>query len=440
MASRLLQTGINAGKALARVIDGKGSLFVLEDGRELIDASNTGGGLGHAHPEMVEAIREAATAPVINEGWLYTEREKAAQDVIDYAFKGEGDWVGAVRFFISGSEANDSALSLAQALTGRSSFATRERAFHGMVGLARDITVQPHWHGGVSSQRGGVSEPRTRASVKQLPAPQRAAYGEILDQRPTAERLAGIDEELADVAATIIDFTQGGIYYDAEYQDLIAAAARRAGSLYIADEVVTGLGRHGHNWMAFQGATSRPDMITLGKSLGGGASPAGAVVLSQELVDELSDKSWQTYSTLRAHPSLMAGIRAYLRIVDRDQLLKRTVDLGDVMRKRLTEVAEQHPSVRRVDGDGLHWTVELHGPSWRDWRGDTAETPIASQVAARAAEAGALIGTSGEQTSLFLAPAMTIPEEQLEGIFVALDHGLDVADQQAARQSDQESQ
>lgn len=436
--SRLLQTGINAGKTLARVVDGKGSLFVLEDGRELIDASNTGGGLGHAHPEMVEAIRKAATAPVINEGWLYTERENAAQDIIDFAFKGEEDWVGAVRFFISGSEANDLALSLAQALTGRSAFATRERAYHGMTGLSRDITVQPHWHGGVSSQRGGVSEPLTRARVKQLPAPQRAAYGEISDQRPTAERLAGIDDELADVAATIIDFSQGGIYYDPEYQDLVAAAARRAGSLYIADEVVTGLGRHGHNWLAFQGAESRPDIITLGKSMGGGANPAGALVFSKELVDELSDKTWQTYSTFRAHPLLMAGVRAYLRIVDRDKLLQRTVDLGDITRKRLTELAERHPSVRRVDGDGLHWTVELHGPSWRDWHGDTADSPIASQVAARAAEAGALIGTSGEQTSLFLAPAMTIPEQQLEGIFAALDHGLEVADEQWARKNDQE--
>ena len=47
-----------------------------------------------------------------------------------------------------GSEANDVALSLSQALTGRQAIATRERAYHGLVGLARDVTVQPHWHGG----------------------------------------------------------------------------------------------------------------------------------------------------------------------------------------------------------------------------------------------------------------------------------------------------
>ena len=56
--------------------------------------------------------------------------------------------MGAVRFFASVSEANDQALSLAQALTGRVPLVTRERAFHGMVGLSREMTTYQRWHGG----------------------------------------------------------------------------------------------------------------------------------------------------------------------------------------------------------------------------------------------------------------------------------------------------
>src|SRR5262249_1856674 len=99
------------------------------------------------------------------------------------------------------------------------------------------------------------------------------------------------------------------------------------------------------------------------------------------------------------------------------------------MFRKLSEVAARHPSVARADGRGLHWTVELHGPSWRSWRGQEAE-PLASRVAARALEAGVLIATSGEQTSLFLAPPLVISEAEPDQVFDALHPGLTAADQE----------
>lgn len=418
--SRLLSTGLNAGGSdpLGRVVGGEGVHFVFEDGRRAIDASNTGGPLGHGHPELVEAIRRAASAPVVNEGWHWAEREEAARELIDVAFAGETGWVGAVRFALSGSEANDLALSLCQAITGRAALATRERAYHGMAGLARSMTVQPHWHGGLSHLSGGVSPAPPATVVKQLPAP-----------AGDHETLAGAEATLADVAAVIVDYTQGGIYYEPGYQDRVAQAARVAGALWIADEVVTGLGRSGR-WFAFQGAGSRPDLVTLGKPLGGGAAPAGAVVLSQALVERLRDSSWQTFSTFRGHPLTAAAVRAHLRVVVREGLIERAAELDGFMERHLAEIAARHPSVERVDGRGLHWTVELHGPDWREWRADTGELPIASRVAAEALDAGALIGTSGEETSLFLAPPLVIGEADLLLVLEALDRGLAIADRE----------
>ena len=133
----LLSTSLTTGEdANPRIVGGHGVWFRLSDGRQVIDASNTAAPLGHCHPEIIEAIRRAADAPVINEGWQWAEREQAAEDLLGIAFAGE-DWAGAVRFFISASEANDAALSLCQALTGRTELATRERAYHGGAGLAR---------------------------------------------------------------------------------------------------------------------------------------------------------------------------------------------------------------------------------------------------------------------------------------------------------------
>ncbi len=431
--SRILHTGLNAGKGpVTTVVGGQGVYFHLDDGRCVIDGSNTGGPLGHRHPAMVEAVqRAAAQAPVINEGWRYAEREKAAEDLIDIAFDGEHDWVGAVRFFLSGSEANDLALSFAQAWTGRVALATRERAYHGMTGLALHMTVQPHWHGGIAVTEGKSRPVPATVPVRQLPAPVHATFGGDPEPPEPADLLADAETTLADVAATIIDYSQGGIYYSPAYQDRVAEAARNAGSLWIADEVVTGLGRSGR-WFAFQGADSRPDIVTLGKPLAGGAAGAGAVVFSKAIVDAMDDKSWQTYSTFRGHPITAAAIRAYLRVVQEEGLLDRVRELEGTLRERLCDIAASHPSVARVDGYGLHWTIELHGPDWREWEVNSAETPIASRVAERALEAGALIGTSGEQTSLFIAPPLIISDAELESLLTALDVGLSVADAEKA--------
>jgi 4-aminobutyrate aminotransferase-like enzyme len=152
--------------------------------------------------------------------------------------------------------------------------------------------------------------------------------------------------------------------------------------------------------------------------------------LSQRLVDQLEDKTWQTFSTFRGHPTMVAALRATVRVIQREGLVERVAALDRFMEKNLLDIAERHPSVARVDGRGLHWTIELHGPDWRTWHADTDDPPLASRVARRALEAGALIGTSGEQTSLFLAPALIIPENDLEQLLSALDHGLDVADEE----------
>jgi 4-aminobutyrate aminotransferase-like enzyme len=429
--SRLLRTGLNAGDtAPLVVVAGEGIYFHLADGRRLIDGSNTGGGLGHRHPAMIEAIRRAADTPVVNEGWAWIGREQAADDLIDIAFAGEHDWVGAVRFCVSGSEANDMALSLCQSLSGRSALATRERAYHGLVGLSRSMTVQPQWHGGLAVHAGGSLRPAAMAPVRILPAPDGAIYGAPANAAKVADYLAGAASILSDTAATIIDYTQGGIYYDGAYQDEVARLARAAGSIWIADEVVTGAGRAGR-WFAFQGAKSRPDIVTLGKSLGGGAAAVAAVVVSKAIVERLKGTSWQNYGTLRGHPISMAAVSAYLGVVVQDDLLSRVRELESFFAQRLIEIAQRHPSVSRVAGQGLHWTIELRGPDWRLWEADTTEVPVASLVSLRALEAGAVIGTSGEQTSLFLAPPLVISKTEAGLLLDALDHGLDIADEHA---------
>jgi 4-aminobutyrate aminotransferase-like enzyme len=214
-------------------------------------------------------------------------RESAAEALLETAFAGE-DWVGAVRFFISAGEANDVVLALAQALTGRQALATRERAYHGGVGYARELTIQPHWHGGVSYRERVMAPPRL-AEVVELPAPSGARIaGPEPDPEADIAALEAAAPRLATAAAALIDYSQGGIYHQPYYQDHLAELAREAGTLWIADETVSGFGRMGHRFQ-FQAGETRPDLVTMGKGLAAGGAPAGAAVLSKNLVEWLED-------------------------------------------------------------------------------------------------------------------------------------------------------
>src|SRR5487761_634564 len=78
---RLLSTSLTTGSAAGpTVVDGDGVWLTLSDGRRVLDASNTAAPLGHKHPEIVQAIRESASAPVVNEGWGWPERQSAADE------------------------------------------------------------------------------------------------------------------------------------------------------------------------------------------------------------------------------------------------------------------------------------------------------------------------------------------------------------------------
>jgi 4-aminobutyrate aminotransferase-like enzyme len=432
MGSRVLSTSLTAGEQ-PHVVRGEGIWLELDDGRRVIDGTNTAAPLGHAHPEIVEAVRNAADSPSINEGILFAGRDEAADELLDTALAGE-DWAAAVRFFISAGEANDAACALAQALTGRATIATRERAYHGGVGLARELTVQPHWHGGLAYRDRTVAPPRL-ATVHALPAPRGARIvGHEPDDDADRVALDAAVSEIAASAAVVVDYSQGGIYHRPAYQDHLAELARDAGAIWVADETVTGLGRVGH-WFQFQAGESRPDVVTMGKGLAAGGAPAGAAVLSRDLVERMESAGWQSYSSYRAHPIEVAAIAAHIRVQARDGLWQRASEFDEYVAGEMQRLSDAHPGIARIDGRGLHWTIELHGPDWRTWEGHDP-SPLASRIAARVLEAGVMVATSGEQTSLFIAPPLIVERDELDRILSALDHGLELADAERAMAGD----
>ncbi|CAN5187937.1 aspartate aminotransferase family protein [soil metagenome] len=426
-SSTLLRTGI-VEDSDSRPVTGDGVFLTLADGRRVVDASSSPAAIGHRHPRILEAITVALkTSPTLDEGFSTPIRESASEELVSTVFAGE-DWVGAVRFALTGSEANDLALSLSQALTGRSAFATRDRAYHGMVGLARDITVQPQWHGGLTSQSGGVRPVPPSAPVRSLPFPQgRFGDGLALTTQQAETVLADSEAALADAAAVIVDYTQGGRYSAPAYQDVLARKARSAGALWIADEVITGFGKGGR-WLNLQRGEERPDIVTLGKAMGAGVAPAAAVVLSKEVIERIGDARWANYSSMRSTDITAAAARELVRVIDEDDLVSRADALHAVIETGMRKLATAHPSVSRIDGRGLHWWIEIGESDWQHWLGDGQQVTVAAQTAAAVLDAGALVATSGEPNVILVTLAMIIEDHELDVVLSALDHGLTVAD------------
>ena len=161
----------------------------------------------------------------------------------------------------------------------------------------------------------------------------------------------GAPEALAGAAAVIMDYSQGGVVPSAQYQDTLANMARDAGALWVADETVTALGRMGHG-MAFQRGSTRPDMVTMGKGITGGAVPAGALVLSKEIVEEIGERRWMTSSTYRGHPLAVAAVSTVVQVIDRDGLVDRAARLGESLGPDLLSIAASHPCVATSSARG----------------------------------------------------------------------------------------
>lgn len=418
------------------VVRGRGVELTLSDGRTVLDGGSLSSCIvGHCHPEVVRAVREAAGSVYVADGNGYAPRDQAAEDLLRYAFGGE-DWAEGVVLFISSSEAADLGLLLAQTLTGREALVCRERGYHGAVGLARAVSAHPLWSPKLAPLDGTeeLYPPPALAEVRRLPVPECGLGGAEREHDHVSTCLRDAPGLLDNAAAFIMDSTQGGVCPPGSYHDALAAEARRAGAYWIADETVTGFGRLGYGF-AFQRGSARPDMVTLGKGITGAAAPGGALILSRDVLDAIGERRWTTSSTFRGHPVAVAAISATMRVLQKEALVQRAAALGAELGRELESLAARHPCVSRLVGEGMMRLLYLQVPDWRAegrWEGGRREGSLPELVHREALARGAWVGVFSGQ-SVWLIPPLVISRDQLDHVVEALDGALTVADQELER-------
>jgi 4-aminobutyrate aminotransferase len=199
-----------------------------------------------------------------------------------------------------------------------------------------------------------------------------------------------------------------------DYWKKIRAACDKHGVLLILDEIPTGLGRTG-KMFAFEHYGLTPDILVLGKGLGGGIFPLAAM-LARESLNVATDKALGHYTHEKNPVACAAGL-ATLRVIEEEQLVQRAEALGQQALEQLRRLADRHPAIGDVRGLGLLLGVEL-------LQGDGSP---ATDRAERVMYAALRRGLNFKITMgniLTLTPALTISEGELREAIAILDQSL----------------
>jgi acetylornithine/LysW-gamma-L-lysine aminotransferase len=369
------------GRRPVALVRAQGTRLWDSDGQEYIDCAAAQGwaNVGHSHPKVTAALQAQAETLVASQESSYNDQRALWMQAMAGVFETCLGWDSChLHPSNSGAEANEAALKLARYLTGRSKIIATMRGFHGRTMGALSLTWNKKYR--------APFEPLV-PDVVHVPYDNIEAMAGALDDR---------------TAAVIIEVVQGegGVYpgSTAYFQALRRLCTER-GVLLIVDEIQTGVGRTGR-WLACQHHAIAPDIITLGKSIGGGL-PLGVTAWPGRIG---TFESGLHGSTFGGNPLVCATSRAVIEIMAEEQLARRSAELGDWLLATLRQLPTGQ--IREVRGLGLMIGIELKGKV----------TPVLQQLMER----GVWALPAGLNV-LRLLPPLVIEQADLEGVIAAIE-------------------
>jgi 4-aminobutyrate aminotransferase-like enzyme len=330
------------------LVKGAGVWLWDADGKKYLDCYNNVPHVGHCHPHVVDAIaKQAATLNThtryLHEGILdYTERLTATFD----------DPLNTALLCCTGSEANDVALRMAEAVTGKTGIIATDHTYHGNTSTVSQLSTTNTPKLGQSNHIRFVPTPDSYRPASNDPAQFFA------DQ--VSAKIAELQASEHGFAALILcPFfgNEGFPDLPAGFLDATLKAVHAAGGILIADEVQPGFGRLGsHFWgHQFQGIT--PDVVTLGKPMGNG-HPVAGVVTSADIMHEFRT-AVRYFNTFGGNPVSCAAAMAVMDVIESEGLMTRAADVGAYAKDAMQSLANKHEIIGDVRGKGMFFGAEL---------------------------------------------------------------------------------
>jgi 4-aminobutyrate aminotransferase-like enzyme/Ser/Thr protein kinase RdoA (MazF antagonist) len=362
--------------------------YLYDDtGRAFLDVYNNVPLVGHSHPRVVRAVQEQLALLNTNTRYLHDIINRYAERLTRLL----PDPLRVCYFVNSGSEANELALRLARAHTGREDVIVLEHAYHGHTNTLIDIS--PYKFNGP----GGRGR-KPWVHVAPIPDDYRGPYrrGDAAAGAKYAHHVAELLEKMKvegrDVAAFIAETlpsVAGQIVFPPGYLASAYKHIRAAGGVCIADEVQVGFGRLGTHFWGFETQNVVPDIVVFGKPIGN-AFPLAAVVTTRDIAASF-DNGMEFFSTFGGNPVACAAGLAVLDVLEEEHLQNNALEVGRYLIARLETLKKKHALIGDVRGSGLFLGLDLVLD-----RESRAPAPSqASYVVNRLRERGILTGTDG---------------------------------------------
>jgi 4-aminobutyrate aminotransferase-like enzyme/Ser/Thr protein kinase RdoA (MazF antagonist) len=358
-----------------------------ETGRPYLDVYNNVPLVGHSHPRVVRAIQAQVALLNTNTRYLHDH-------IVHYAERLTTLLPEPLRvcyFVNSGSEANELALRLARAHTGRDDVVVLEHAYHGHTSTLIDISPYKFAGPGGRGRKPWVHvaplpddfRGKFRRGQAQIGRKYAAQVGEILGECRREGNRAGayIAETLPSVG--------GQIVFPPDYLAEVYKIARAEGVVCIADEVQVGFGRLGTHFWGFETQGVVPDIAVFGKPIGN-AFPLAAVVTTREIAASFAN-GMEFFSTFGGNPVACAAGLAVLDVLRDENLQQNALTVGTRWMQDLRELQTKHSLIGDVRGSGLFLGIDLVS----DRASRAPATMQAGYVVNRLREEGILAGTDG---------------------------------------------
>ncbi|MCP2518303.1 aspartate aminotransferase family protein [Achromobacter mucicolens] len=437
--TRVLHRSLRHTPAVA--VRGQGVWIHDSAGRAYLDGS--GGAavscLGHNHPDVQAALHAQVDALAYAHTSFFTTEvaEKLAARLVADAPAGTSH-----AYFVSGgSEAVEAALKMARQYfveigqPQRRHIIARRQSYHGNTLGALAVGGNAWRRAQFAPLLIEVEHVSPCYAYRDQHSGETAEqYGERLSEELEAaiQRL-GPDSVMAFVAEPVVGATSGAVTAVPGYFRRIREVCDRHGVLFIADEVMCGMGRTGTLYAVEQEGVT-PDLITIAKGLGGGYQPIGAVMAQQHIVQAMQQGSgfFQHGHTYLGHALACAASLAVQDVIRRDGLLERVRVMGAGLAQRLQEALGDHPHVGDIRGRGLFMGVELvrDRATKQTFDPDLAlHARIKREAMARGLMVypmgGTIDGRQGDH--VLLAPPFIISEDELDQLTERLTGAIDAA-------------
>ncbi len=331
------------------IVRGEGVWLWDSDGRKYLDCYNNVPHVGHCNPRVVEAIcRQAST--------LNTHTRYLHDGILEYVERLTATMAAPLDTAImtcTGSEANDIALRMAEAITGRRGVIATDATYHGNTSLVSQLSKS-----NVPSVGFGLGE-----YFRFVPAPDsyRSPDEEGCVFAAAVEaQIAALNADGPGFAALLVCpyFLNEGFPTLAEgWLKPVAEVVRKAGGLLICDEVQSGFGRIGSHFWAHEKMGVVPDIVTLGKPMANG-HPVGAAVANGDIVAAFR-KGYRYFNTFGGNPVSCAAASAVLDELEAADLVSNAQHVGRHAQARLKNLQEKHEAIGDIRGSGLVFGAEM---------------------------------------------------------------------------------